>query len=451
MRKSYIYFILATIVISMGAVSCGKDRSGEYYALISNKTWMYNVMQEYYLFYEDLPAEEELDFFKKPSDFLRTVASSRDQKNGVIFSHIDSVFTTRSQSQYPSFGFEGALVRNAEGNNVVHVLYTYPNSPAEEVNLKRGEWILLADSQQISSSNFERFISRPVKSHRFQIARKNAEGKPDTVFVDMPQPRIVKEPSVLATRTVKVGNKEAYYIAYNLFNKESENELQDAFAQMPASATNVILDLRYNPGGNVSTAVMLSTYLAPQEAMNQKCVDLIQNDKQNKTLSFQFDPTLLNGAQPVQFEHLYVLTTANTASASELVINCLRPYLGQKLLQVGEPTFGKNVAQSLFTDEEVKQLEFWLTTAFVSNSKGEYDYYEKGLLPDYLISEDLSKELGELGTPQDSLLRPVLYHMEHGQFPSLPKPETQTSRSYGIGKVIYNPVSHKPKRTLFVP
>lgn len=111
MRKSYIYFILATIVISMGAVSCGKDRSGEYYALISNKTWMYNVMQEYYLFYEDLPAEEGLDFFKKPSDFLRTVASSRDQKNGVLFSHIDSVFTTRSQSQYPSFGFEGALVR----------------------------------------------------------------------------------------------------------------------------------------------------------------------------------------------------------------------------------------------------------------------------------------------------------------------------------------------------
>ena len=259
MKKILTYFILPFILAPVLLASCGEDRSGEYYALISTKTWMYETMQQNYLFYNDIPAESELDFFRKPSEFLKSAASSRDQKNGVLFSHIDSVFneTRTITSQYPSYGIEGALVRNAAGDNVVHVLYTYPNSPASEAGLKRGDWIIEADSQKINSSNYEQYIERPMQAYNYKIARKNTEEKNDTIMVEMPAPRVIEEPSVLMTKSIQAGNQHAYYILYNSFEAENENELREAFANIPSNTTDIILDLRYNPGGSVSTAILL--------------------------------------------------------------------------------------------------------------------------------------------------------------------------------------------------
>ena len=107
MGRSDAYILLA---------SCGVDRSGEYYALIADKTWIYETMQQNYLFYEDIPAESELNFFDKPDEFLRSASSQSDQKNGTYFSHVDSVSVSRAMSEYPTFGFEAATVRTNSGN-----------------------------------------------------------------------------------------------------------------------------------------------------------------------------------------------------------------------------------------------------------------------------------------------------------------------------------------------
>ena len=120
---------------------------------------------------------------------------------------------------------------------------------------------------------------------------------------------------------------------YNSFETSEESDLKSKFAEGLASSPNdIVLDLRYNPGGYVSTAQLLSTILAPSNAMGQNCFNLIFNDKLNKVENYAFDPALLQGVSNASYEHLYILTTSNTASASELVINCLRPYLGDKLL-----------------------------------------------------------------------------------------------------------------------
>ena len=123
MRKYIVYVGFVCIVLPvLFFSSCGQDRSGEYYALFGAKTWMYDIMLQHYLYYEDLPAEEELNFFDKPETFLQSVVSPQDQKNGSVFSHIDSVNVSRVMSAYPTFGLEGALIRNANGDYVVHIL-----------------------------------------------------------------------------------------------------------------------------------------------------------------------------------------------------------------------------------------------------------------------------------------------------------------------------------------
>lgn len=448
----YLYAI-SLVVSSLLLASCGQDRSGEYYALIGAKTWMYEVMQQHYLFYEDLPAEEELNFFDKPEDFLQSVVSSQDQKNGSVFSHIDSVNVSRVQSDYPTFGLEGALVRNANGDYVVHILYVYPDSPAAEVGLKRDDWVVDVDGRALNTSNYTEYFQRPASSYRYRVATVK-DGLPDTSYIDMPAPRIIDQPSVFTYKTISAGGRTAFYILYNSFETADEDLLKAAFNEAAAqSPTDIILDLRYNPGGYVSTAQLLSTILAPQGTMGQTWMNMIFNDKtEPQTQAYTFDSGLLQGVSNLSYDRLYVITTNNTASAAEIIVNTLRPYLGDRLLQVGASTFGKNVAQSLFTDETYPQLEFWLTTAYVSNSEGFYEYYDNGLQPDYEAEEDLTATLGEFGTEQDSLMVPVLYHLEHGTFPVTGSEQDVQSRNHWFNKqkeVVYNPIARKPRRSQF--
>lgn len=457
-RYTISYALLPLLALLLG--SCGEDRSGEYYELIATKTWMYNVMKENYLYYQDIPEEGNLNFFQKPSAFLSSAMSSKDQKNGVYFSHVDSVTnTSRAISGKPSFGLECAFLRNNNtGKYYAHVLYVQPESPANDAGLQRGDWILDADGNSLTTSNYSNYISTPTKACSYRVARVTADGNPDTLSVEMPAPRYVNEPSVLLTRNFTTASgKQVFYIMYNSFGKgDEETELKNAFNTGMADAPQyIVLDLRYNPGGYLATAATLATMLAPTESFGQPFVYLTYSDKLNKETSITFDATLLSGTVNFLYEHLYVLTSSSTASAAEALINGLRPYLGDKISQVGGYTFGKNVAQTLFTDSEVApQLEFWLTTAYASNAKHFNDFATNGLTPDYELAENTAGTLGALGTEQDSLMIPVIYHIENGTFPI--QPSADASRAFGGSpnqrgamRVLYNSVADKPKRALY--
>lgn len=461
MKKHISHLIYGWLTLMGLLSSCGEDRSGEYYALIATKTWIYEVMQENYLFYEDIPAEEKLDFFKKPAEFLTSAASSKDQKNGYVFSHVDSVFTTsRATSTYPCFGFEAALVREL---NALRVLYVQPNSPAKEAGLKRGDWIIAIDSQKISISNYSTYITHPTKAHRFTLGKYNPypENVDDPEFnyvefdtlgvVQMPEPRYVEEQDVLKYGIISSGNRKAFYLLYNEFGEDTK-ALKEVLSQLGGQQfDDFILDLRYNPGGYVNTAHELGSALAPATAMGQPFLHMIYNDKINKTETLNLETSPLTGGVNLSYENLYVLTSENTASASEIIINCLKPYMEGRLFQVGTATYGKNVAQQLFTSEEAPGIELWLTTTYLSNSQGYYDYFKDGLLPDFEIEENYGAELGDFGSAEDQLMQPVLYRMENGSFPVVTNPDesedaTTLSRSRTSKHVqlLVDPIAQKP-------
>lgn len=446
MKRTAFYRLIYGTVISLTLMACGEDRSGEYYALIASKTWIYETMQQNYLFYEDIPAEESLDFFQTPETFLKNAASSRDQKNGTLFSHIDSVNVSRSLSSSPTFGYEAALIRTGNGDYAIRVLYTQPGSPAEEAGLKRGDWIIAANNKKIGSGDYSKYVSAPTQSYTFTLGNYNGEGFDTLGVTEIPAPRYIEETNLMKTSFITAGNRTAAYILYNSFGADDTETLQNMFVEIAARQPNdIILDLRYNPGGYVSTSQLLSTLLAPQNAMGQTFLNMTYNDKIAKTESYLFEPSLIPGGTPLAYENLYIITSNNTASASEIVINCLRPYLKERLLQVGTATFGKNVAQSLFTDEQSPQLELWLTTAYLSNAEGFQDYFDNGLQPDYELAENYAGELGELGTAEDMLLAPVFTRMTTGSFPAGEDTATETTRSNPNVEVTHCSISKKPK------
>ena len=437
------------LAISALVSSCGEDRSGEYYALITTQTWMYETMQQEYLYYQDIPEKKSLNFFNKPSDFLNSMVSSKDKKSGSTFSHIDSVFvTTRSTSTTPTFGFEGTMVRAENGSYGIRVLYTQENSPAEEVGLKRGDLIIAANNKKINSSDLF-YITSPKEAYLFTMGKLNERGFDTLQTVQMPSPRIVENKNIYKSDIMEIGGKRVAYIMYNEFGNNDAENLKLLFKDIAGqSVDDIILDLRYNPGGYVNIAQLVSTNLAPQEAIGNVFLKMTHNDKINQTDILNFEQSLLANGSPVNYKNLYVITSSNTASASEIVINCLRPYMAGRLIQVGTATFGKNVAQQLYTDEEkAPMLEFWMTNSLLSNAEDFSDYYTNGLNPDYEIAENFKGELGELGTAQDSLMIPIIKHIETGSFPTTETPDA-ASRSLDEKLRFNNSIDLKPKSAI---
>ena len=447
--KNIISGIMGGLAISALVSSCGEDRSGEYYALITTQTWMYETMQQEYLYYQDIPDKNSLNFFKKPSEFLSSMVSSKDKKSGATFSHIDSVFvTTRSTSTTPTFGFEGTMVRAENGSYGIRVLYTQENSPAEEAGLKRGDLIIAANNKKINSSDLF-YITSPKEAYLFTMGKLNERGFDTLQTVQMPSPRIVENKNIYKSDIMEIGGKRVAYIMYNEFGNNDAENLKLLFKDIAGqSVDDIILDLRYNPGGYVNIAQLVSTNLAPQEAMGSVFLKMTHNDKINQTDILNFEQSLLANGSPVNYKNLYVITSSNTASASEIVINCLRPYMAGRLIQVGTATFGKNVAQQLYTDEaKAPMLEFWMTNSLLSNAEDFSDYYTNGLNPDYEIAENFKGELGELGTAQDSLMIPIIKHIETGSFPTTETPDA-ASRSLDEKLRFNNSIDLKPKSAI---
>ena len=447
--KNIISGIMGGLAISALVSSCGEDRSGEYYALITTQTWMYETMQQEYLYYQDIPEKKSLNFFNKPSDLLNSMVSSKDKKSGSTFSHIDSVFvTTRSTSTTPTFGFEGTMVRAENGSYGIRVLYTQENSPAEEVGLKRGDLIIAANNKKINSSDLF-YITSPKEAYLFTMGKLNERGFDTLQTVQMPSPRIVENKNIYKSDIMEIAGKRVAYIMYNEFGNNDAENLKLLFKDIAGqSVDDIILDLRYNPGGYVNIAQLVSTNLAPQEAMGSVFLKMTHNDKINQTDILNFEQSLLANGSPVNYKNLYVITSSNTASASEIVINCLKPYMAGRLIQVGTATFGKNVAQQLYTDEvKAPMLEFWLTNSLLSNAEDFSDYYTNGLKPDYEIAENFKGELGELGTAQDSLMIPIIKHIETGSFPTTETPDA-ASRSLDEKLRFNNSIDLKPKSAI---
>lgn len=439
-------FIIGAATLSLMS-SCGEDRTGEYLALVKTQKWMYQTMQENYLYYEELPAEEKVNFFAKPHDFLSSLISDKDQKNGVKFSHLDSIYT-QSESRAggrPSFGFEGALVRVPNGSEAIRVIYTQKGSPAEDAQLKRGDWIIAADGNKINSNSYMNYVAHPTGACAFTLGSFNGEGFDTLNVVQLPTPRIIDTNNVLESHFVTSGNRKAFYMLYNEFGKDEE-QLKEIFAKLASeSFDDIILDLRYNPGGYVTTSQVVTSNLAPAEAVNQPFLKMTSNDKLNKTEIYNVDTKFMGSGAPLSYKNLYILTSGNTASAAEIVINGLKPYMKGRLFQVGTATFGKNVAQSCFVSEQIPLVEFWLTTFTLTNSEDFGDYFTNGLEPDYSVAEDLGGKLAPFGTPEDTLMVPVLHHMANGSFPTEEEKEQKMFSRANDVKVLYHSITEKPK------
>jgi C-terminal processing protease CtpA/Prc len=250
--------------------------------------------------------------------------------------------------------------------------------------------------------------------------------EPNGKEVTLTKQENLEENPVFIVKSFEVSGQKIGYFMYNGFTNEFDTELNEAFGQLKSEGvTDLVLDLRYNPGGSVNSSRLLSSMIyGPNTAdlyIRQRWNDKIQSVFEDSDLEDYFADKLGNGTaiNSLNLSRVYILTTRSTASASELVINGLDPYID--VITVGTATTGKNEfsltmvddpdregAPFIYTPSRQDQINpdnRWAIQPLVGrneNSAGFSDY-TNGLAPDIVLEEDL-ENLGVLGEVNEPLL-----------------------------------------------
>ncbi len=341
-----------------------------------------DTLQELYLWYRDLP-EADPASYDSPEQYLAAV---RRRPLDTSFSHVTSRVANDaffSDSQFVGLGLSSAVVAGE-----LRVLQVFPGSPAEDAGVERGARIVAVDGRDvaatIASGGGDDVFGPAQAGLELSLVFSTRGGEVRTARVTK---RVVTIPTVSLTRVFDVGGRKVGYLFFRNFVRPSVAALDDAFAALQqAGATDLVLDLRYNGGGLVDVASHLASLVGGAPLRDQVFARSHHNDRNRR-----LDETIrfTNPERALRLDRLIVITTAASASASELLINGLRPFIPVTI--VGGRTYGKPVGQYAlpFCDKVFAPVSFAMT-----NADGRGGYFE-GLAPDCAVADDLERELGD--------------------------------------------------------
>lgn len=229
---------------------------------------------------------------------------------------------------------------------------------------------------------------------------------------------VLDENPIFISKVIVSGSYKIGYLMYNGFYANYDQQLNAAFAKLKSEGvTDLVLDLRYNGGGSVQSATYLASMITGQ-FKNQIFSKQKWNNKINEYFASE-DAELLNNRftdkigstsiNSLNLNRVYILTSDATASASELVINGLTPYIS--VVQIGDRTVGKNVGSitlydsETFTKKNVNRRHKYAMQPLVLKIVNASDFgeYTDGLEPNYEQLEYISN-MGILGEPSEPLL-----------------------------------------------
>ena len=323
-----------------------------------------------------------------------------------------------------SNGLEFGLVRLQDSEDIFgFVRYIVPNSNASTVEIQRGDLFTGVDGQTLTTSNYIDLLFGENDTYTLNMADfDNGNITPNDVEVSLTKQEGLAENPVFLAKSFTIAGENIGYIMYNQFTNEYDDDLYSAVEDLKsAGITNLVMDLRYNPGGSVNTTRLLASMI-----YSTNTSDLFLRKRYNDKLQEQFNDSQLeiNFADKVNGKNintlgltkLYVLTSSSSASASELLINSLEPYMD--VIQIGDVTRGKNEFSTTLVDDRDNSYLYtpsrvnninpdnqWAIQPLIGrneNADGFFDF-TSGLQPDYELKEDYSN-LGILGEENEPLL-----------------------------------------------
>jgi C-terminal processing protease CtpA/Prc len=307
--------------------------------------------------------------------------------------------------------------------------HVYPGSPAADAGIERGDFITRLDGENLSEANYMKLFN--TRTPLVARVRKRDGRVIDAITLSPREYDVIPiaKDTVLLHEGKRVGYM--YYTSFVYKNEGSLQELTDAFTRFKqAGVDEFILDLRYNGGGYALAAVHLATLLAPVESVKGRevLINKIWNGEYQKQFEGneaytveRFDDRVPETAR-LGLSRLWVLTSKNTASASEMVISGLKPYM--EVRTVGDRTTGKNAGGSMFSRTGDEERSAYLITMLYTNKDGES--VEGGIPADFSdYSANLFyKDTTALGDPRDTFVAIALQEIGGAASRSVDRPDT---------------------------
>ncbi|OEK08715.1 hypothetical protein A8C32_00075 [Flavivirga aquatica] len=304
-----------------------------------------------------------LNQFEKPKDLFNSLIYQVDVIDRFSW-FVEDYIVQEQQFQGISKSL-GMRLQAVETNNaddvILYVRHVANNSPASNANIKRGDIINAINGVILTSSTYNNAASN-LSNESVTLSFVTENGGILTPKEDKTiSPVILSENPVYLTKVFTIDGKKVGYLVYNGFRSSYNDELNAAFSFFKnENISELILDLRLNGGGSVATSSYLASMIYAG-ASDGRFADLKFNSKHTESDGFYNFSNNLNvfdsngdktGEEPINrlntISRLYVLTSGSTASASEMVINGLRPYIPVKT--VGTTTYGKNVGSITLYD-----------------------------------------------------------------------------------------------------
>ncbi|NQU87051.1 MAG: hypothetical protein HQ541_14945 [Mariniphaga sp.] len=360
MKSKIRYLFLVILAIAL-FTSCEEEIDFEN---MDVKERVYSVMKHWYYWDKEIPDDIDLSQYSSGKDLMDDLKYSEIDRWSYVgdASDYDQYY---NQGLYSGFGYGIKFDQNSD----LRISFVYTESPMYKTGARRG-W---------------KFITEPIiesGERKFQMLNLNN----DTVkFSAIPATVVIN--TVLHKEVISEGGKEIGYLVFKNFLETSEVELEEAFTLFENNnISELIVDLRYNGGGRVRLAGFLGGKILPQNISEIPFVSYTYNKKQarnNSTWS-------INKTGNLNLKRVIIITSKSTASASELLINGLKPYMDVVL--IGEDaTYGKPVGSFGIVQNGyvISAISFKVSNA---NSIG--NYFD-GFNPDVYRNDGLDKPFGD--------------------------------------------------------
>ncbi|PQV47345.1 C-terminal processing protease CtpA/Prc [Jejuia pallidilutea] len=366
-RIKALVVLLAALVLT----SCFEDRDDNLVQSSSINDFVWKAMNLVYLYKSEIPnlADDRFGSNAEYSEYLNGFSSPEALFESLIYQRetvdrfsiiVDDYITLeqRLQGIFKTNGMEFALYAapNSDTELVGVVRLVLNGSEADIKGVKRGNLFTQVDGTTITRTNAGSLLNQDV--YTINLGTYNDKGttetsddsiEPNGTNIVLEKFQFTENP-IHISETFQVGGENVGYVMYNGFTAGSENSLNNVFANFKSSnVQHLVLDLRYNPGGSVTTTTFLASMITGQFT-GQVFEKLVYNENlQELNFDYLFTSNINGSAiNSLNLSKIYVLTTDRSASASEGLINGLKPYI--EVVQIGINTTGKTQASRVFYD-----------------------------------------------------------------------------------------------------
>ena len=366
------------------------------------------ITRDIYLWNSQIPSDFNARSYDGPSDIMEAIRqySSEpgftDPVDHYSFAMLQNEWNNLANGIISDFGLNAFFFTD----NDLRVRLVEESSPAGRAGIKRGwKFIKVSGSTDINTNNVDFLVDKIYNSSSTVFTFE----KPDSSTVEITlESETYQENPVILDSIYTEGARKAGYIVFNSFLGDTAkviNELTNVFNKfVAASVTDVIVDLRYNGGGYVSVSEALANFLIKPSSSGS----IMMTQQYNENYSDLNEVTMFKKRGSLSVSNIFFVVTDNTASASELLINNLKPYMNVKLVGP-EATYGKPVG---FFPIPVGDWYIFPVSFRSTNGQNQGNYFD-GIAIDQQVSDGLDKDWGDR---QEAALASVLSYIGTGSF-----------------------------------